>query len=146
MLLVKTLQSIFKGRVAIWMGKFLNLEIKSVPLIGDYILMVFGMGLTILMQSSSVTTSALTPLVGIGLIRVEKMFPFTIGANIGTTVTGVLAALASSNMKIGLQVAICHVLFNFIGTLIWFPIPFLRAVPLNMAKVPGSLAADLTWF
>jgi sodium-dependent phosphate cotransporter len=146
MLLVKTLQSIFKGRVAIWMGKFLNLEFKSVPLVGDYILMTFGLFLTILMQSSSVTTSALTPLVGIGLIRVEKMFPFTIGANIGTTVTGILAALASSNMKIGFQVAMSHLLFNVFGTLIWFAVPATRAVPMAMAKFLGNLAADVKLF
>jgi len=146
MLLVKTLQSIFKGRAAIWMGKFLNLEFKSVPFIGDYILMLFGIALTILMQSSSVTTSALTPLVGIGLIRVDKMFPFTIGANIGTTVTGILAALASSNMKIGFQVAMAHLLFNVIGTLIWFAVPTMRKVPLAMAKFLGNLAADVKLF
>jgi len=146
MLLVKTLQSIFKGRAAVWIGKFLNLEFKSVPLIGDYILMVFGMFLTILMQSSSVTTSALTPLVGIGLIRVEKMFPFTIGANIGTTVTGILAALASSNMQVGFQVAMSHLLFNVIGTLMWFMVPVCRRVPLSMAKFLGSLAADVKAF
>jgi sodium-dependent phosphate cotransporter len=146
MLLVKTLQSIFKGRVAIWMGKMLNLEFKSVPFIADYILMLFGVGLTILMQSSSVTTSALTPLVGIGLIRVEKMFPFTIGANIGTTVTGILAALASSNMKIGFQVAISHLLFNVFGTLLWFAVPATRVVPLAMAKFLGNLASDMKLF
>merc|ERR1719203_1818610 len=111
-------------------GKLLNLEIKSVPLVADYILMMFGLGLTILMQSSSVTTSTLTPLVGIGLIRVDKMFPFTIGANIGTTVTGVLAALASSNMSIGFQVALAHLLFNILGTVMWFAVPLTRKVPL----------------
>jgi sodium-dependent phosphate cotransporter len=146
MLLVKTLQSIFKGRAAVWMGKLLNLEIKSVPLIGDYILMVFGIFLTILMQSSSVTTSALTPLVGIGLIRVDKMFPFTIGANIGTTVTGILAALASSNMQVGFQVAMSHLLFNVFGTLMWFMVPIARRVPLFMAKFLGSLVAEVKLF
>ena len=92
------------------------------------------------------TTSALTPLVGIGIIRVEKMFPFTIGANIGTTVTGILAALASSNMQIGFQVAMSHLLFNVFGTLMWFMVPITRAVPLSMAKFLGSLAADVKAF
>jgi len=145
-LLVKTLQSVFKGRAAVWIGNMLNLEFKSVPLLGDYVLMVFGMGLTILMQSSSVTTSTLTPLVGEGIIRVDKMFPFTIGANIGTTVTGVLAALASSNMKIGLQVALSHLLFNVFGTLFWFMIPITRRVPLNMAMFLGNLASEVKLF
>jgi len=146
MLLVKTLQSVFRGRAAIWIGKMLNLELKSIPFLADYILMCFGAGLTILMQSSSVTTSTLTPLVGIGLIRVDKMFPFTIGANIGTTVTGVLAALASSNIKVGMQVAMSHLLFNVIGTCMWFMIPATRQVPLAMAKFFGSLAAEVQVF
>lgn len=145
-LFVKLLQTIFRGRVAIWMKALLNLEIKSVPGLGDYILLLFGGGVTILFQSSSITTSTLTPLVGIGLIKLDKMFPFTVGANIGTTVTGILSALASSSIPIGLSVALAHLFFNLIGTIIWFPIPFMRAVPITMAKGLGMLAADLRWF
>merc|ERR1719215_924779 len=146
LLLVKTLQSVFRGNVAIWMQFLLNLEFKSVPFVGDYILLVFGMFITIMMQSSSITTSTLTPLVGIGLIKLEKMFPFTVGANIGTTVTGILSALASSNLEVALQVSIAHVTFNLFGTLIWFPFPPLRRVPIAMAKALGSLAADMRSF
>merc|ERR1719433_1313565 len=145
-LLVKVLQSVFRGRVAIWMQSLLNLEFKSVPFLGDYVLVAFGVGITILMQSSSITTSTLTPLVGVGLIKLEKMLPFTVGANIGTTVTGMMSALASSNIKVGMQVALAHLFFNLIGTLIWFPLPFMRAIPLGMAKFLGSMAADLRWF
>jgi len=145
-MLVKLLQSIFRGRVAIWMQSVLNLEFKSVPFVADYILMVFGAGITILMQSSSITTSTLTPLVGVGLIKLEKMFPFTVGANIGTTVTGILSALASSNIRVGMQVALAHLFFNLFGTVIWFPIPRVRNVPLAMARFLGLMAADLPWF
>merc|ERR1719361_1777252 len=70
-LLVTTLQSIFRGRAAIWMKALLNLEFKSVPGVADYVLILFGAGITILMQSSSITTSTLTPLVGIGLIKLD---------------------------------------------------------------------------
>jgi len=145
-LLVKLLQSIFRGRAAIWMQALLNLEFKAVPFLGDYVLVLFGIGITILMQSSSITTSTLTPLVGVGLISLDKMFPFTVGANIGTTITGILGALASSNIKVGMTVALTHLLFNLTGFLIWFPILPMRRVPLSMAKVLGSLAADLSWF
>jgi len=145
-LLVKLLQTIFRGRAAIWMQGLLNLEFKKVPFVADYILMLFGVGITILMQSSSITTSTLTPLVGIGLIKLDKMFPFTVGANVGTTVTGMLAALAGSNIATGMTVAFAHLFFNLIGTVIWFPIPFMRAVPLAMARGLGSVAADLRWF
>jgi sodium-dependent phosphate cotransporter len=145
-LLVKLLQSVFRGRVAIWMQSLLNLEFKSVPFVGDYVLVLFGIGITILMQSSSITTSTLTPLVGVGLIKLEKMLPFTVGANIGTTVTGIMSALASSNIKVGMEVAYAHLFFNIIGTLIWFPLPFMRRIPLGMAKFLGNMAADLRWF
>eukprot|EP00931_Biecheleriopsis_adriatica_P087539 TRINITY_DN619_c0_g1_i3.p1 TRINITY_DN619_c0_g1~~TRINITY_DN619_c0_g1_i3.p1 ORF type:complete len:855 (-),score=202.32 TRINITY_DN619_c0_g1_i3:153-2717(-) len=145
-LLVITLQSVFRGRAAIWMKSLLNLEFKSVPCIADYILLLFGAGITILMQSSSITTSTLTPLVGIGLIRLEKMFPFTVGANIGTCITGILSALAGSSIYVGMQVALSHLLFNFMGTLIWFPLPFMRRVPIAMARFLGNMAADWRWF
>ncbi|CAK0844760.1 unnamed protein product, partial [Prorocentrum cordatum] len=145
-LLVKLLQTIFRGRAAIWMQGLLNLEFKTVPFVADYILILFGVGITILMQSSSITTSTLTPLVGIGLIKLDKMFPFTVGANVGTTVTGMLSALAGSNVATGMTVAFAHLFFNLIGALIWFPIPAMRAVPLTMARALGSVAADLRWF
>jgi len=145
-LLVKTLQSVFRGRAALWMKSLLNLEFESVPGLADYVLIAFGAGITILMQSSSITTSTLTPLVGIGLIKLEKMFPFTVGANIGTTVTGILSALAGSNIATGMTVALSHLLFNLTGTLIWFVIPFMRRVPVSLAKLNGNLAADLKWF
>merc|ERR1719183_1934939 len=133
-LLVKLLQTIFRGRAAIWMRSLLNLEFKGpLSFLADYILILFGIGITILMQSSSVTTSTLTPLVGIGLIKLDKMFPFTVGANVGTTVTGMLSALAGSNIATGMTVALSHLLFNLFGTMIWFPIPMMRRVPLNMA-------------
>jgi sodium-dependent phosphate cotransporter len=55
--------------------------------VNGYIAMVIGCGLKILVQSSSITTSVLTPLVGLGEVRLEQMYPLTLGANIGTTVT-----------------------------------------------------------
>merc|ERR1719161_2478798 len=103
---VKLLQTIFRGRVAIWFRTALNLETPCVPFLANYILILFGMGITILFQSSSVTTSTLTPLVGIGLVRLDKMFAFTVGANIGTTVTGLMGALVSDKRKTGMTVAL----------------------------------------
>jgi len=61
--------------------------------------MVIGAGITIFVQSSSITTSVLTPLAGLDIIQLEVMFPITLGANIGTTVTGILAALVSSKVR-----------------------------------------------
>jgi len=146
MVLVKLLQTIFRGRIAIWFKNALNLEFACAPGLANYVLIVFGMGITILFQSSSVTTSTLTPLVGVGLVRLDKMFAFTIGANVGTTITGILSALVSDKRKTGLTVAFSHTLFNLLGTLVWYPIPLLRNVPISMSKVLGNIAADVKWF
>ena len=101
-----------------------------------YIAIIIGAGLTILVQSSSITTSALTPLVGLGVIRLEEMLPLTLGANIGTTITGILAALISTTDA--LQVALAHLFFNITGILIWYPVPFMRQVPLHAARQLGK--------
>jgi hypothetical protein len=146
MMLVKLLQTIFRGRIAIWFRTALNLEFQSLPGVANYVLILFGIGITILFQSSSVTTSTLTPLCGIGLVRIDKMFAFTIGANIGTTFTGILSALVSDKRKTALTVAFSHTLFNLIGTLAWYPVPLMRSVPIGMAKMLGNIAADLQWF
>lgn len=53
--------------------------------INGYLAICIGALLTVAVQSSSITTSTLTPLVGLGLIRLEQMFPLTLGCNIGTT-------------------------------------------------------------
>merc|ERR1719230_1825070 len=145
-MLVKLLQSIFRGRIAIWFRQVLNLEFQSVPFLANYVLIIFGTAITILFQSSSITTSTLTPLVGIGLVRLDKMFAFTIGANVGTTVTGILSALVSDKRKTGLIVAFSHTLFNLAGFLIWYPLPVVRQVPIQAAKILGNISAGLQWF
>ena len=105
--------------------------------INGYLAMLVGCGITLLVQSSSITTSALTPFVGMGALRIEQMFPITLGANIGTTFTGLLAALVSEGTD-ALQVALCHLYFNIVGILIWYPIPFMRRIPLSMARTLGK--------
>ena len=65
------------------------------------------------------------------------MLPLTLGANIGTTVTGLLASLVSDSVA-ALQVALCHLFFNISGIIIWYPIPFMRRIPLNGARELGK--------
>jgi len=105
--------------------------------INGYLAMLVGAGITILVQSSSITTSTLTPLVGMGVLQLESMLPLTLGANIGTTVTALLASLVSDKIE-ALQVALAHLFFNISGILIWYPIPFMRRVPLNAARQLGK--------
>ncbi|MDX1439869.1 MAG: Na/Pi symporter [Rubricoccaceae bacterium] len=111
--------------------------------------MGFGLLLTILVQSSSVTTSLVVPLVGAGILTVRQIFPYTLGSNIGTTITALLAALALSAGTVGeeaiaaqagLTIAFVHLLFNVIGILIVYPFKPLREVPIRMAEFIGNLA------
>jgi sodium-dependent phosphate cotransporter len=98
--------------------------------------MLLGVIVTVMVQSSSITTSLLVPLAGAGIITLEQAFPVTLGANIGTTVTGFLAALAVSgpNASAGVQIAIVHFLFNMTGTLLIYPIEAIRRLPLRAAR------------
>jgi len=101
-----------------------------------YFSIIIGALLTLLVQSSSVTTSTLTPLVGIGVIPLYQMYPLTLGANLGTTVTGLLAAGVSGKVN-ALQVALAHLFFNITGILIFYPIPFMRRIPIGLARMLG---------
>lgn len=103
--------------------------------------------MTFLVQSSSVFTSALTPLVGVGVISLERVYPLTLGSNIGTTTTSVIAALAASpeQLRYTLQISLCHFFFNITGILLFYPIPFTR-FPIPMAKFLGETTAKYRWF
>merc|ERR1712232_442670 len=75
-----------------------------------------------------------------GVLPLEKMLPMTLGANIGTTCTALIACLVS--LKFGaVQIALVHLFFNIVGILIWFPIPLVRQVPLAAAKLLGLYAS-----
>ena len=107
-----------------------------------------GAGLTFLVQSSSVFTSTITPLVGLGVISLDRMYPLTLGANLGTTTTSLLAALASDGeqLKNTLQIALVHLFFNISGIVLWYPIPIMRNVPIRGAKTLGNTTAKYKWF
>mmetsp|Transcript_19156 Transcript_19156/g.34744 ORF Transcript_19156/g.34744 Transcript_19156/m.34744 type:complete len:434 (-) Transcript_19156:110-1411(-) len=105
--------------------------------INGYLAMVVGMGITIVIQSSSITTSTLTPLVGMGVLQLEQMYPLTLGANIGTTFTAILAAMVADSVN-SLQVALAHLFFNLSGIAVWYPFPPLRNIPLNAARKLGK--------
>ena len=93
--------------------------------------------LTALVQSSSVTTSLIVPLAGAGLLSLGQVLPFTMGANVGTTITAMLAALSLGELT-GVAVAFAHLLFNICGITIFWP---LKRVPIWAAVQLGKLAA-----
>ena len=101
--------------------------------------MIVGMLMTIAVQSSSITTSVLIPMIAAGVLTIRNAFPVTLGANVGTTITALLASLATENPA-GLVIALHHILFNAIGILIWYPVPALRNIPLKLAAGLARLA------
>uniref|UniRef100_A0A3B3BG66 Sodium-dependent phosphate transport protein 2A n=1 Tax=Oryzias melastigma TaxID=30732 RepID=A0A3B3BG66_ORYME len=148
LLLVKLLNSLLKGQVAKVIHKVINTDLPyPFGWLAGYCAMFVGAGVTFVVQSSSVFTSAMTPLVGIGVISLERAYPLTLGSNIGTTATALLAALASPGNKLAaaIQIALCHLFFNVFGILLWYPIPFMR-IPIKMARVLGERTAKYRWF
>lgn len=99
----------------------------------------FGWGtlITAGVQSSSITTSLMVPLVASGRVKLANAFPLIMGANIGTTFTALLAALNKSDAAISL--AFVHLLFNLVGVLIFLPFPVLRRIPVKLAYRFGVL-------
>lgn len=101
---------------------------------------VIGAVLTVSVQSSSIATSLLVPMIAAGVLSLENAYPITVGSNLGTTLTALIAALAVERIE-GLQVALVHLLFNVAGTVIFYPLPPLRRVPLRLARRVGDYAA-----
>ncbi|XP_067355391.1 sodium-dependent phosphate transport protein 2B-like [Channa argus] len=147
-LIVKLLNSMLKGQVAAVIKNILNTDFPfPFGWVTGYIAILVGAGMTFIVQSSSVFTTAITPLVGIGVISIERAYPLCLGSNIGTTTTAILAAMASpgDTLANALQIALVHFLFNISGIILWYPIPFTR-IPIRLAKNLGNITATYRWF
>ena len=121
---------------------------KYSAFLSGYLVILVGAGLAILVQSSSVFTSAVTPLIGQGLVSLETFYPLTLGSNIGTKTTGILAALAADGekLKLALQIALCHLFFNISGIILWYAVPKMRKASIRLAKKLGKTVAKYRWF
>ena len=147
--MVAILKKLLAGSMAKVIQRTINADFpgKAACFTG-YAAIIVGAILTILVQSSSVVTSALTPLVGLGVVTLERVFPMMLGANIGTTSTAILASFAASSdtVQASFQIALCHLFFNLTGILIWYPLPFMRKIPINIARFLGRTTARYRWF
>lgn len=106
---------------------------------GGIVAIVVGMLVTIAVQSSSITTSILIPMSAAGVITLRNAYPVTLGANVGTTITALLAAMAASGSD-ALTIALVHTWFNVLGIVILFGIPFLRPLPIRAAELLAEMA------
>jgi len=106
---------------------------------GGFVAMFVGLIITVAVQSSSITTSILIPMAAAGVITLRNAYPVTLGANVGTTITALLAALAASVPE-ALTIALVHTTFNVIGILILYVIPLMRPVPIMGAERLADVA------
>jgi len=102
--------------------------------------MVMGMLFTAIVRSSSITTSILVPLVAAGILELEHSFPIVLGANVGTTLTAIIASL-TGNIA-GITVAFVHLVFNITGILIIYPFRVLRNIPIKAARFVAGHCAE----
>jgi sodium-dependent phosphate cotransporter len=101
--------------------------------------MIVGMLVTMAVQSSSITTSILIPLCASGILLVRNAYPITLGANVGTTVTALLAALGTGQID-GLTIAVTHTVFNLLGILVIYPWKRIRYLPVTIAGYLAEVA------
>lgn len=132
----KLLKKLMVGRAKVIMHN----AIGKGPLTGIF----SGAVITVLVQSSSTTTSLMVPLAGTGVFRLKQIYPFTLGANIGTTITALLAATAISGETavFALQIALVHLFYNSIAVIFIYGIKPLRKLPIRGAHWLARLAAE----
>lgn len=131
-LLTRVLKSLMLGKVENVLGKYLD---RHGP-VG----ILIGAGTTAAVQSSSVTTSFFVPLSAAGILKPRQIYPMVLGANLGTTITALLAAIGAGAIA-GLTLAFAHLLFNICGLLIFYPFPKLR-LPIFLANRFALIAAQ----
>ncbi|MFQ5554749.1 MAG: Na/Pi symporter [Acidimicrobiia bacterium] len=115
----------------------LNAALAKSGLVG----MAVGLVVTVAVQSSSITTSILIPLVASGVLIVRNAYPITLGANVGTTITALLAALGAGSVD-GLTIAFVHTIFNVVGIALVYPWPAIRYAPVRLAEGLAGIAME----
>ena len=103
-----------------------------------------GAAVTVMVQSSSTTTSLMIPLAGSGVFTTRQIYPFTLGANIGTTITALLAATSITGpaAEVALTIALVHVMFNVFAVALIYGMPLLREIPLQLADKLAKIGAE----
>jgi sodium-dependent phosphate cotransporter len=128
----RLLQRVMRGRAR----RIIDRAIGRGPLTG----IASGTLVTVLVQSSSTTTSLVVPLAGAGVLSTRQIYPFTLGANIGTCVTALLAAtaVAGSSAVFALHIALVHLCFNVAAVSLFMLIPWLHELPLHSSHWLGQ--------
>lgn len=141
LLILGTIFNLSKLLKALLVGKAREILHKAIGR-GALVSILAGTVMTCIIQSSSTTTSLMIPLAGNGVFSLEQIYPFTLGANIGTCFTAILAATALTGDAAfpGLEIALVHLLYNFCGILIIYSLPIFRNIPLQGARFLAEIA------
>ena len=139
LLLVTAIKLFSKYSYKLLIGKSRD-KLKSYIFNNPFKSFSWGLLITGAVQSSSITTSLTIPLVATRKVSLSSVFPFIMGANIGTTITALLAAIFKSEAAVSL--AIAHLMFNMFGVLIFLPFGKIRRWPVLLASKFGQLASE----
>ncbi|RLO00796.1 hypothetical protein DYB28_014592 [Aphanomyces astaci] len=123
--LVHMLSKLFRGSAQKAIRRMLNFN--------PYLNILIGTAITFVVHSSTVVTSTLTPMAGLDLVTLEQVYPIVMGANLGTTVTALLASWVTGSPD-AVAMALVHFWFNTWGILLFFPIPITRYPILQWAR------------
>ncbi|CAF1323472.1 unnamed protein product [Adineta steineri] len=147
--MVKLLKSLIIGVIDDTLKKILHIQSYGWKeyLLG-YVFIIIGISGAVLVQSSSVYCSILTPLVGLKVLSLERNYELTIGANIGTTITAFLASLTQTGLffRQSIQIALIHFLFNLSGCILWYIFPYFRRIPIYLSYQIGHIVSKYRWF
>jgi phosphate:Na+ symporter len=94
---------------------------------------------TALVQSSSATTGIVIVLAQQDLISIETGVALILGANVGTAVTAILAALGKQ--REAMRAAMAHTVFNVAGVMIW--IPFIGVLSDRVDQIGGPVERQI---
>lgn len=115
-----------------------------------FLLVVIGAILTGIIQSSSVMTSMAITMVVTGLISLNQGIYITMGANVGTCITAIIAGIASNrNAK---RASMIHLIFNVSGVVLFLLIGlFMRLGGIDFGTIfdamfPGAPQIQLAMF
>lgn len=144
LLVIRMISQLFKLLLAGHAEKIFHSAIGRGPVSG----ILAGLLVTVLVQSSSTTTSLAVPLAASGTFSLRQVFPFTVGANIGTTMTAIIAAFGFSGIErtAGMTAATVHLLYNVFAMAVIMGILFVRPIPVKAAAWLGNLGAENTLY
>ena len=116
--------------------------IERITTLNSYVSVTFELMCGLLLGSSNVPEKTLTHLLGAGVINLEQRPPWSLGSNVGFSVSTILISL-STNKEGFVQVILSNCLFYAIRIRFWFIFPVIRIFPLQGALMFGILSNNL---